>query len=110
MLEGIVCLIVGIIFVVIGFTNFKGNLKILHSYHYNNVKKEDLPIFAKKIGIGVISIGIGISVSGILTIISDVIDNELLMKISYVFMIIILIVVLPYILFTIRKYNKKIFG
>ena len=58
MIGGIVEILVGIVFTVIAILNFKGNISMLHSYHMNNIKEEDKPIFAKRMGIGMLIVGI----------------------------------------------------
>lgn len=61
-LVGAVCVVLGLIIWI------KRKLSILHSYHYNHVKEEDIPAFARLMGIGMIVIGAGICASGILDI------------------------------------------
>ena len=41
MFELVIQIIIGLVLIFIGFSNRKGNLKLLHSYHIKNVKKED---------------------------------------------------------------------
>ena len=45
----------------------KQKISLLHSYHYANVKKEDLKAYGKQMGIGNIILGIGVSLMGICT-------------------------------------------
>ena len=60
-------LAVGILSIVIGFLLWKKQkLSLLHAYHYKNVKKKDLPAYARLIGIGLICIGVGICTTALL--------------------------------------------
>ena len=54
-------LAIGLLCIVLGSLLWKKQMvKILHSYHYQNVKKADLPAYCKQMGIGTILIGIGL--------------------------------------------------
>lgn len=43
----------------------KQKISILHDYHYRNVKKEDIPAYARQMGIGLMILGAGIFVSSL---------------------------------------------
>ena len=65
----IVELAVGLLCVVLGLVIWiKRKVSLVHSYHYKNVKKEDLPAYARLLGIGQILLGIGICVTGLLNL------------------------------------------
>ena len=49
--EFIIQIIIGLIIIIIGILNMKGNISLLHSYHRKRVKKEDIIPFGKKVGI-----------------------------------------------------------
>ena len=58
---------VGALLIVIGLLLWiKKKVSILHTYHYKNVKEEDLPAYCRLVGIALILIGIGIAVTGVL--------------------------------------------
>ena len=59
-------ILIGIICMIIGIYNYRGHIHSLHSYHYKNVKEEDLPVFSKMIGVGMIIIAISAMISGLL--------------------------------------------
>lgn len=46
--EFIIQIIIGLIIIIIGILNMKGNISLLHSYHRKRVKKEDIIPFGKK--------------------------------------------------------------
>ena len=68
--EFIIQIIKGLIIIIIGILNMKGNISLLHSYHRKRVKKEDIIPFGKKVGIGNIIIGITIILAGVFTILN----------------------------------------
>lgn len=47
---------------------FKRKVSLLHSYHYKNVKEEDLPVYCRLVGIGLILMGLGIVTAGVLNL------------------------------------------
>ena len=48
MFEAVALIIVGVLLIVSGVFNMKGNLKIIHSYHYKKVKEEDFDLLFYK--------------------------------------------------------------
>ena len=102
MKEFIIQIIIGLILIIIGIFNMKGNISLLHSYHRKRVKKDDIIPFGKKIGIGSIIIGITIIITGSLTILNYT-------TISNITLIIGLIIGLIIIFYAMFKYNKGIF-
>ena len=68
----IVELAVGLLCVVLGLVIWlKRKVSLVHAYHYKNVKKEDLPAYARLLGIGQILMGIGICVTGLLNLLKS---------------------------------------
>ena len=100
--EFIIQIIVGLILIIVGVLNMKGNISLLHSYHTKRVKKEDVIPFGKKVGIGSIIIGITIIIAGIFT-------NLNYTYISNVILVIGMIIGLILIFYALFKYNKGIF-
>ena len=47
----------------------KQKVTILHDYHYEHVKKEDIPAYTKQMGIGLILVGAGIGLTGLLNLV-----------------------------------------
>ena len=65
----VVELSVGMLCIVLGLILWIGKkVSILHSYHYKNVKEEDLPAYCRLAGIALMLIGLGIVVTGILNL------------------------------------------
>ena len=66
-IEAIIYSLVGVILIILGLITWKKQkLSIIHSYHHQNVKTEDIPAYARLMGIGQIVIGAGLCVTAIL--------------------------------------------
>lgn len=66
MIGVLIDIISGVIFLYLGFEiGHKGTIKLIHSYHYKNVK--DTKGYTKNIGIGCNVLGIGLILVGILS-------------------------------------------
>ena len=100
--ELIIQIIIGLVLIVIGIFNTKGNISLLHSYHRKRIKEEDIKPFGKKVGIGTIMIGITIILAGLFAFLSYA-------NISKVVLIIGLITGCIIIFYALLKYNKGIF-
>ena len=110
MVEAIIGIIIGIACIVIGVLNMKGNIKMLHSYHTNNIKEEDKIPFGRLVGIGTIIIGVSLIIYGFLNIMYTIIKNDQIVIMSNIILVIGLIIGICICLFAIKKYNKKIIG
>ena len=64
MTETVITIVIGIVCVVLGISNMKGNISSLHSYHRHRVSEEDRIPFGKQVGLGTIVIGIGMIIFG----------------------------------------------
>ena len=99
-MENILAVIVGIVCIVIGISNRKGNLSMLHFYHKNNVSEEDRIPFGKLVGLGMIIVGAALAVYGGLSLVSAAaIGNAVL--------IVGLVVGLGLAFYAMKKYNKR---
>ena len=62
----LIYLLTGSILIILGYLIWtKQKISLLHSYHYANVKKEDLKDYGKQMGKGNIVLGISICLMGI---------------------------------------------
>ena len=101
-MDSIGSVIVGIICIALGISHRKGNLSLLHSYHKKRVAEEDLLPFGKLVGLGLITIGIALILSGILSFLAySVIANAAL--------IIGLVIGFVIIFYAMKKYNNGVF-
>ena len=105
----ILTIVIGIVLIVIGITNTKGNVSSLHSYHRSRVKPGDVLPFGRLVGIGTIICGVAIVIMGACSICAVVFDKEIYTIIGTVIMIIGLSVGLTITFRAMIKYNKGIF-
>ena len=109
MVSSITTLLVGIICIVLGISNMRGNISSLHAYHRHRVSEEDVLPLGKKVGLGTIILGAGVVVFGILSAVTFYTANDLFIFIGSAIMIVCIIVGLILSLSAIIKYNKGLF-
>lgn len=100
--EKLIQIIIGLVLIIVGTLNIKGNISMLHSYHRKRIKEEDIKPFGKKVGIGTIIIGITIIAAGLCMFFNYA-------DISNVILIIGLVTGCIVIFYALFKYNKGIF-
>lgn len=105
----VVSFFVGIICIVLGISNMKGNISSLHSYHRKNITEEDRLPFGRLVGLGTIIIGVGIMIFSLVSAISMLLGQEVYIIVGSVIMIIALIVGLVISFYAMIKYNHGIF-
>ena len=105
----VVPILVGALCIVIGILNRKGNISMLHSYHRSRVSEEDRLPFGKRVGLGMIVIGVTVIVNGIFIGLSEFLVNETLSYIGIVIMAIGMIIGITIAFRAMKKYNKGIF-
>jgi len=105
----IVTALVGVVCIVLGISNMKGNISSLHSYHRSRVSEADRIPFGKKVGIGTIIIGVAIIVFSGLSAVTLYTDNEMFTLIGTGILIAGIIVGLVISFKAMIKYNKGIF-
>ena len=98
-------LLVGLLIIVIGITNIRGNISTIHSYHRHRVAKEDEKPFGKLMGTGSLIIGVGIIINGII----NYIGNEAYIIIGIVILFTSIIIGAFLCVYAMNKYNKGIF-
>ena len=67
MAGNIVPFLVGVVCIILGISNMRGNISSLHSYHRHRVSEEDRIPFGKQVGLGIIIVGISIIVFSVLS-------------------------------------------
>ena len=77
MAGNIVAFLVGVVCIVLGISNMRGNISSLHSYHRHRVSEEDKAPFGKQVGLGTIIIGIGISLFSVLSSVTLYTENNI---------------------------------
>lgn len=101
--------IVGVICIVIGIMNMRGNISTLHSYHTHRVSEKDRGPFGRMVGVGMITIGSNITAAGaFLSAYVTTLDGRF-STIGYIVMVAGMVVGFGFILYALIKYNKGIF-
>ena len=101
--------IVGIVLIVLGISNRKGNIGSLHAYHRKRVSEEDRLPFGKAVGAGCILVGAGVVANSVLSAVSVFAENDVFTKIGMAVMIVCMAVGFVMIIRAMVKYNKGIF-
>ena len=109
MASNIVTLLVGVVCIVLGISNMRGNISSLHSYHRNRVSEEDKIPFGKQVGLGTIIVGIGIIVFSVLSSVTLYTENDIFILVGTAVLIIGIILGLVISFRAMIKYNKGIF-
>lgn len=105
----LVTFLVGIICIVLGISNMRGNISSLHSYHRHRVSEEDKLPFGKKVGLGTIICGAAIIVFSIFSVITLYTDNLIFEILGTAFLTAGLVAGLGLSFYAMIKYNKGIF-
>lgn len=109
MFEFIGPFLIGILCIVIGISNRKGNISLLHSYHRKRVLDKDKIPMGKMVGLGTIIIGSSIIINSIFSYISFYTKNEFFYSIGSILLGIGLTVGIFISISAIIKYNKGLF-
>ena len=105
----IVSIAVGILCIVLGAINMRGNISSLHSYHRHRVSEEDRLPFGKKVGLGTVIIGGAIIVFGGLSLATLYTENEVFTYVGLGILFAGLVVGIAISFYAMIKYNKGIF-
>ncbi len=109
MSASVLTLLIGILCIFLGLQNMKGNISSLHSYHRHRVSEEDRLPFGKKVGLGTVIIGAGISFFGVFSALTLYTDRSIFILVGTAVLIITLVVGLGLSFYAMIKYNKGIF-
>ena len=109
MAGNIVTFLVGVVCIVLGISNMRGNISSLHSYHRSRVLEEDRIPFGKQVGLGTIIVGIGILVFSVLSSVTLYTENDIFILVGTAILIIGIILGLVISFRAMIKYNKGIF-
>ena len=109
MAGNIVTFLVGVVCIVLGISNMRGNISSLHSYHRSRVSEEDRIPFGKQVGLGTIIVGIGIIVFSVLSSVTLYTENDIFILVGTAILIIDIILGLVISFRAMIKYNNGIF-
>ena len=104
-----ITLTLGVMCILFGFMNRKGNFSMLHSYHYKRVSAADRLPFGKLVGTGMLVIGVSFIVLSAMMLISELMSSEVLALVGTVVSCCGLAVGLGINFYAMFKYNKGIF-
>ena len=105
----LVPVIVGIIVIVLGVQNLKGNIELLHRYHRKRVSEEDRLPFGRKVGTGTIIAGCSIIAKACFQFASEKMNMPVLDTAGTVILAAGLIIGFAIIILAMTKYNKGLF-
>ena len=108
-MDSIVTAVIGVVCIVIGISNRKGNISMLHSYHRKRVADEDRLPFGKLVGLGMIIIGIALLLMGGLSFAATALQAKTYATIGNVVLIVGLVAGIGVSFYAMIKYNKGIF-
>ena len=109
MVENIVAFLVGVIGIVLGISNMRGNISTLHFYHRHRVSEEDRIPFGKQVGLGTMAIGVGIIIFSVLSTVTLYTENNIFILIGTAVLIVGIVAGLIISFKAMIKYNKGIF-
>lgn len=109
MKEILALVVVGIVLVVLGILNMRGNVSTLKRRHRQRVAPADLKPFAMLIGIGTLIIGVGVLLMALFTFLSDKTANSSLVTVGAAVLIASTVVGLFLNFYAMIKYNHGIF-
>ena len=109
MTDGVVLVMVGVVLIILGISNTKGNISSLHGYHRKRVREEDRIPFGKLVGTGTILIGIATIVYGALSFLAQMFHQDVLVTVGEMILVAGLVVGLGISFYGMIKYNKGIF-
>ena len=91
-MENIFLALLGVLCIMLGVSNRKGNIASLHYYHRKRVSEEDRLPFGRLVGNGTIIIGAAIIAAAILTYIASALQQDVFSSIGEVIAIIGLVI------------------
>ena len=99
----------GVLIIIFGIINMKGDVSSLHWYHRQRVTEENRKPFARKIGWGTIIIGCVLIAAACFYLLSDKLQISILQILGTIILIAGIINGFVIIIFALIKYNKGIF-
>ena len=108
-MDNLIAVGLGVVCIILGILNIKGNISTLHAYHKHRVCEEDKPKFAKLVGIGTIIDGASFAIMGALSIMAEKMQNNAYAAVGSAVLAVGLVVGLGISFYAMIKYNKGIF-
>ena len=99
-------LVFGVILVIIGIENIRGNIASIHWYNRTRITEETRADYGKYVGIGTLIIAAGLILSAVLNML---VKTKVAMLAGCVITLIAVVVGIAFILYAQFKFNKGIF-
>ena len=109
MLDFLTLIVLGIAVVILGIVNMTGNISTLHRYHRKRVSEEDIKPFGRLVGLGTVIIGVAFIIYGVLKLVSEQMQIDILLVVGTVELIVGIVVGMGLNFYAMIKYNKGIF-
>ena len=104
-----VSFLVGVICVLLGRANMRGDLSSIQAYHQSRVSERDSAAFGKQMGLGLILMGIGIMAFSVLGTVTLYTGVERFILAGIALLLVSLIAGLALCVRAMKKFNKGIF-
>jgi len=104
-----VAIFLGVIVILLGAENRKGNISSLHWYHRHRIREDDRLAFGKQVGTGTIIIGVSLILMGVFFLLAELLEQEIFTAIGSVLLLAGLIPGIGISLHAMIKYNGGIF-
>ena len=109
MLEAMITVAIGIVCIVIGVLNTKGNISMLHAHHRKRVSEENRLPFGRMVGAGTIVMGVGLILGGVFFGLYDRLQNGVYETIGGIILCVGFGIGAIICFAAMKKYNKGIF-
>ena len=101
--------IIGIVCILFGISNMRGNISSLHSYHRQRVSEEDILPFGRLVGLGTVIIGATTLIFSVLAALTLIYERQLYVTVGYSIMFTGTAIGAVILFYAMKKYNKGIF-
>jgi len=99
----------GLLVCILGIINMTGNISSIHSYHRQRVTEENRKPFGRLVGLGTLIIGVAMILFGVLFLIFEKTQLDILVIIGAAELIAGIIAGMVISFYAMKKYNKGIF-
>lgn len=108
MIGSIILILIGLILLLIGINNYKGDISLIHYYHRQRVSEENKVIFSKLMGLGIVVCSIGIILFSIFLYLSKILEKSNYITVGSYLLVISLFIGVGLMIYATIKYNKGI--
>ncbi len=105
----LIAIALGVLCVVIGVINMRGNISTIHSYHRQRITEENILPFGRMVGLGTLIIGVSIILYGFSILAYELSKKGIFIIIGVAVMIVGIVIGIILSFYAMIKYNKGIF-